>query len=479
MVDNPVVVVGAGAGGSAAAFALAEQGINVLLIERGSTFERESSNTTRYNYETLKTPWLNQSDEWSGPVPIQRALGLGGSTLLFQGVARFPIDVFVRWGMDKSALEASFRKVLSIVEVAGINAPNHPLNPVSSHLLNTCRELNWSAKEAPVAILSRPKVGRPACNYCGLCVFGCWPGDKNSADNTWLPLLKRHPNVKVLTHCKVDHIALSSPDTASSVLVTHNNKKQTIPVQAVVMASGALETPFILRKSQQTYASSGIGNDAVGHFLIDTVLNASLIRFPTLRQGHVGTPIDVLVDEFEPSGIALYQGRNLMGITGPTSLAKYYVRRYGYENVRLWMQNAYEQIAVLGSFIEGGGTVHDKIVTDQKNKIFELKQQPHQSSIQAQANTLLLRWASSSKSQIIERPAKSGRFSGAMLRGSCAIGNSPSSAVQVNGFLRGYHNIVVCDASLLGRGIIGDPSLSIQTLAYHIGRTLGHKLTTS
>ena len=186
--DLPIAVVGAGAGGLPAATALVETGHKVVLLDGGMQFSGSEFNTRLYDYETKSSPWVDNADEWNGPVKVQGGKGVGGSTLFFQAVSLLPPeDTLAKWGISVQQFKSIAAQVVEFLRIAGESQPAHSLNKVSAYIFHRTKEFGWRVRKAPVAILSRAYAGRPSCNYCGLCVYGCRPGDKSSADRTWLP----------------------------------------------------------------------------------------------------------------------------------------------------------------------------------------------------------------------------------------------------------------------------------------------------
>lgn len=476
----PVAVIGAGAGGLAAATALAEAGFKVVLVERGPNISANEFTTDRYDYETAAQPWREGNQEWDGPVPVQRALGIGGSTLVFQAVTRLaPDPALAVWGLPVSTIRRYADDIQRFLRIAGADEPAHPLNPVSTALHRAAQRLGWRSGPTPVAILSRDHEGRPACNYCGLCVFGCRIGDKGSTNNTWLPRALRSGNLEIIAETRVEALHLGSASQVTALRIRGPGGQQALNVSAVVLAAGALETPYLLKNSHQTLAPNGLGSRAVGRYLTSTVWQSLLVALPEpLSGGHAGIPIDLLIDEFENRGIRLAQGRNLAGIVGPISAARYYSRYRGPLGLRSWMRTYYPRLAGLAAFAESSTTYEDGI-TFGGGKRFSMTL--HKSDVQTmtESQRLLRMWADSAKAEVLFAP-DAPMISGAMLRGSCRIGTDPeTSAVSPDGRLRGYENIVVADASVLGRGLISDPSFTIQVLGYHFGRELAERLRNS
>ncbi len=473
----PVAVIGAGTGGLPAATALVEAGIKVLLIDRGGVVSSSSFETNRFDYELLPRQWLDQGQEWKGLVQPQRAFGIGGSTLAFQGVSLLPPNqVLTGWGLSESDINRVGSEVVDILQIAGITQPAHRLNPVAQHMSKSAKKLGWSARPAPVAIPSQPTKDRPACVHCGLCVYGCKVGDKGSADRVWLPRALKTGRLKVMTGAEAKFLELGREKLVSTVYVQQGNTKTSIPVRAVVIAMGALETPRLLATSKQKFAWMGIGNNNVGRYLTGSLWRSMLVSAPVnAGGGHAGVPVDLII-ELADRGIQLSHGRNLAGVAGPVSAAKMlslYTSAPG--KLREQMRYHYSRLSGLCGFAESSTSINDGIV-DFKRQQLEKQITDEDLNKLAEIDDLLEKWRKSAGADLINRLENSS-ISRAMLRGTCRMGTDPeTSAVAPDGRLYGYDNIVISDASVLARGMISEPSLTIQLLGYHFGQLLANRL---
>ncbi len=478
-VNTPIAVIGSGHGGLPAACVLAEAGFSVVVLDRGTAYHTKNSHTDAYNFEKSPLPWEKGESEWSGPVEYQRAIGLGGSSLYFQGVSQLPPkNVTASWGLDSVEFERASQNVISFLKVTPGEQAAHPLNPVSSRLFEAGRKMGWDIARAPVAILSEPSAGRPACNYCGQCVFGCKPRDKGSVDNTWIPRLKKTGRAEIISSAYVKNILLSERDTVGAIEYEQKGQMHRIDVAACVLAAGPLETPFLLRKSKQALAPNGLGNASVGRYLTGSLLHSHIISLPDGHKGYAGVPIDLIVNEFEREGVVLCQGRNLAGITGPVSLAKFYASNFGAAGIKKWMKQHYEKVAVLAGFVEVESKYKNGIDMHGKKR-FSVDTSSLENKLRLLQEKLFV-WNKAAGGEELSSPnVSSALLSGAMLRGACRLGgDEETSALTDELLLRGYKNILVTDSSALPSGVVAHPSLPVQVLSYYAGQRFARRLGT-
>ena len=211
-----IVIVGGGAGGLAFAWGVAEQGLKVVLLERGKTVDQRASPSLSPDWElALQTSYNANPNLRAGPAdypvddretPIKPAFfnALGGSTIRWGAhFPRFrPSDFKPRsldglgqdWPLSYSDLEPWYDINDQMMGVAGLagdpgNPPRKarpcpplPLCPATERLALGFEKLGWHWWPSDAAILTRPSNGRSACNNCGPCGLGCPRHARASAD---------------------------------------------------------------------------------------------------------------------------------------------------------------------------------------------------------------------------------------------------------------------------------------------------------
>lgn len=344
-----VVVIGSGAGGGAAAWALADRGVSVLLLEAGLAYDPFNDyKLDKPHWEAEHFPAKVPTKKRQTVAPLQKlekkwqdlrsrnrhtgfynpsdrranwgyshVVGLGGSTLHFTGEAhrinpqamrmRSRFGVAADWPMDYAELEPYFLEVERLIGVAGpAQSTVHPRSapfPLRAHRLSYatqkiaegCRKLGYDFIANARAALSEPYDGRPACNYCGQCTRGCPRTDKGSVDVTFIPKAIETGNCTVRTESTVLRILTGKDDRATGVeYVDQTGALHKAEGRAVIVACGAVETPRLL------LASEGLGNESghVGkHFMETLYWIASGLHDKPLGS-HRGLPADGICWDF-------------------------------------------------------------------------------------------------------------------------------------------------------------------------------------
>lgn len=351
-----VVVVGSGAGGGAAAWALADRGISVLLLEAGPAYDPFTDfRLDQPGWEAPRFPEKVSTKGRQTSAPLQKlnddkwrdlrswnktngffnlgerrltwgyshVVGLGGSTLHFTGEAhrmhpeamkmRSRFGVAADWPMDYAALEPFYLETEKLVGVAGPESdgmrprsapyplPPHPLSYGSQQIAKGCKKLGLDFTANARAALSQPYDGRPECNYCGNCGRGCPRTDKGSVDVTFIPKAVETGNCTIRTEATVLRVTAGPDDRVTGVeYVDSAGLKRLVRGKAVVVACGAVETPRLLLNSSAPGAQDGLGNDSgmVGQHFMETLSWASSGLHSEPLGSHRGLPSDGVCWDF-------------------------------------------------------------------------------------------------------------------------------------------------------------------------------------
>ena len=351
--DFDAVVIGAGAGGAAAAFALSTAGARVLVLEAGPEYDIADYRLHRNEWERIRFPHKHGGQGRHSAAPLQaldkryedlrsynqhtgamvrgaqraysgyaHARGLGGSTLVFTGEAQRLNPVAMRlatrfgvgadWPIDYAALEPFYEEVEAIIGVAGDDRdasrprrrgfplPAHPMSYASRQLGQGCQALGLGWIANPLAALPQPYDGRPGCNYCGNCARGCPRRDKGSADVTFVPKARASGRCSFRTGAAVTALAAAAGDRIAEVRYADARGEHTVRGRAVLMACGAVDTPRLLLHSRNAHAPLGVGNEdgQLGLHFMETLHFTSSALHPEPLGSYRGLPSDAICWDF-------------------------------------------------------------------------------------------------------------------------------------------------------------------------------------
>jgi choline dehydrogenase-like flavoprotein len=254
---HDVIIIGSGAGGSAAAYVLAHAGLDVLLIERGPILPRDGSTLdVRAVFGEgrflAKESWRDRDGR---PIEPQERFNLGGKTkwygaaLLRFGAHEFAADAAHgcrAWPIDYADLYGYYAHVERLLGVRTF-ATEPDLAAIVDRLQHT--NAAWRTEPLPVglsaSILEHPQEAK---RFDG---FASARGLKADGEVSLLERARHLPNLKVLTDVTVTGL-LPEPLNARRACGVLTGEGTIFRAGTVMLAGGALHSPRLL----QTYVES-------------------------------------------------------------------------------------------------------------------------------------------------------------------------------------------------------------------------------
>ena len=540
-----VIIIGSGAGGGACAWALSSRGVSVLVLEAGPAYDpARDYHLDKPDWEQVKFPYkagsqgkysfgplqkleprwqdlrswnhitgkMNSSDTQRRPWKYHHVRGLGGTTLGYAGEAhrlnpgamqmKTRFGVAADWPLSYADLEPFY---CIAEEQTGVAGPDHdavryrskpyPLPPhrlsYASRMTKTgCDKLGLSWVPNSVAILSRPRGGRPRCNYCGNCSHGCPISDKGSVDVTFMR------RALASGHCRVEtgaRVTMLEPDKQDKVAAIHyqdeSGAEKKISCRSVVVSCGSIETPRLLLLSKNVHAPEGLANESgqVGRNFMETLSWASSGIFPEPLDSYRGIPVDSICWDFNApdavpgnvGGFRLSPMTLEAGLVGPISYATRVVDGWGRSHKQR-MRELFGRVLAVGavgeslpnknSFIDLDPDKKDatgnpvarinSFLDDTELKRLELMAMKSREILQA-----------SGIEKIFEEYGTYDVFSSTHVFGTCRMGIDPEQSV-VDSFCRSHRwrNLFVADNSVFPSSGGGEaPTLTIEALAIRTG----------
>ena len=422
MAEADVVIVGAGAGGLAAAWRLCAQGVKVLLLEGGRAFSpardypqsAPSFERHAFPYDHAYDPQGRPRYGWGQSQTLPADLdgyrsfdaahgrlvpgrerryahyghvrGVGGTTLHFQGEShryhpralrmQTELGVGVDWPLEFGELESYYDLAEAQIGVAAPARipqrprttppplPPHGLGYASQRLVPAFASVGATLVPNCLAVLSLPREGRPVCNYCNSCTQGCPLGDKGSAEVTFLPAALATGLLRVESQCQVLRLEVKGQRIQGVVYRDPQGREERAEGSVVLLACGAIETPRLLLE-----AGVGNGSGQVGRNLTETLTWTSVGLLPERVDAHRGLPIDGSAWEFAVperrsgyvGGFRLATSHGMAGLRGPAVYAEFLSAGFGLEHQRRVAAIMGRGVAVsaVGEWLPNAGTYVD------------------------------------------------------------------------------------------------------------------------
>ena len=283
-----VLVIGAGAGGAAAAWRLATQGLSVTCLEQGDWRAPETGPAGDARWEELRMgDWNPNPNIRNAPAdypilhensPISPMVwnGVGGATVMWTAMLprMHPSDFRMRtldgvgddWPLSYTELAPYYDLNEQMTGVAGpanaqayppTNAPRLPAAPLlgmEHRMIGAFEQLGWHWWPTELAINTAPHgAGRGVCVNCGPCELGCHTRAKASADVVYWPQALA-AGARLITGARVAEIVLDAQGRAKGAVWTdRSGVRHVTHASSVVVAANGIGTPRLLMLS-------GIGN---------------------------------------------------------------------------------------------------------------------------------------------------------------------------------------------------------------------------
>lgn len=293
---SDVVIVGAGAAGNLFAALLAEAGKAVTVLDPGPAWKTDDLFSSLIWARRLR--WGGPAVESTGRHPFGAGFntgwGIGGAALHHYGTwpRLMPADFTMKtdhgrgldWPFGYDELRPYYDRIQAEVGVSGDaeaevwrpqGAP-YPLPPLIQFaqarlLANGFHALGMKTAPSPMAILSQPYQGRPACLYDGWCDAGCPIGALAN------PLVTYHPRAvkagaRFLTGAHVTRLipGKSGRETAGVEYIDAQGEPRRALASVVILAASTLSNPTILLNSTGGDWTGGAANSSglVGRYFM-------------------------------------------------------------------------------------------------------------------------------------------------------------------------------------------------------------------
>lgn len=276
-----VIIIGTGAGGGTLARKLAPTGKKILVLERGSFLEKESSELV--DLEVFKKEQYHAPEQWydkaGEPFSPQTSYSVGGNTKIYSGAllrmrekdfeeVQHQNGISPAWPLRYSDFEPYYTEAEQLYQVHG-KVGDDPTEPPHSQDY-PFPEVAHEAHIQQVGDLLSKQGLHPTYLPIGLGDQG-----RTDAEDTGASPALKHPNVTLKTLAKV--VALHTNPSGSEVKAVQaeiGNQAYLFMGDIVVLACGALNSAALLLRSRNEKHPNGIanGSDLVGRNLMKQII---------------------------------------------------------------------------------------------------------------------------------------------------------------------------------------------------------------
>ena len=452
------IIIGSGAGGSAAAWQLARAGRTVLVLERGGTLARDGStlNVDKVVHEGAfksREVWL---DGRGGTLVPEEYFNLGGKTkwygaaLLRFGAGEFaaePACGLTGWPIVQADLAPYYAEAEQLLGVR-----EFPCEPDLQRIAARLGHRGWQLAPLPMglaaAILDDPDEAR---HFDG---FASVRGFKADAETALLDRVRDLSNLTVLTGSRVEAL-IGAPGAPRRITGVRLTTGETYHGAAVLLAAGALHSPRLLQRylRDSDLASRLPCAPAVGANLKLHLLTALIAMSPSRKTDLLRKTRILLNDRFPHSSVQpLGFDSELIATLVPRLVPRWIASLVGQRAYGFFLQT------------EDGSDPRNRVVEgssgEQPTLDYEAARSgPALAEHRALIRALRLDLARSGHVSFAERIPPSGT---AHACGTLAAGTDPvTSVVDATGRVRGLEGLYVVDGSVLSRSSRVNPSLTI------------------
>ncbi|MCP1623650.1 FAD-dependent oxidoreductase [Pseudomonas nitroreducens] len=288
LVTCDVAIIGSGMGGSTFAYALRNQGLSVVVIERGDFLPREIHNWSAQavfgegRYRNAEQ-WLDADDKPFAPGVFYY---VGGNTKFYGamlprfreadfGEIRHAEGVSPAWPVSYAEMEPYYCEAEALYKVHG-NAGADPTEPWRSQpypwpalqhdpALSSLESAMRRAGLQPFAMPAAVDFGedRP-CVLCSTCDgYPCLVDAKGDAELSALRPALQRDNMRLLNRTKVERLLTSEDGSqVTEAVASRDGKPVRIRAGRFVLACGAVNTAALLLRSASERHPGGLGNSS-------------------------------------------------------------------------------------------------------------------------------------------------------------------------------------------------------------------------
>ncbi len=475
------IIVGSGAGGSAAAYQLARAGLEVLLLEKGGALPNDGSTLDfravvgegRY---LSREPWVDRSGQRFAP---EEHFNVGGKTrwygaaLLRYGAHEFGQDAAHQCLAWPFGIETLLPYYTIAEQRLGVR--HFDCEPDLTRILQRLerRSRGWSSAPLPMgldgAILDHALEAR---HFDG---FASVAGLKNDSQRAFLDPIADRPNFTLLDSAPVAEL-IGAPEEPRSVAGVRLEDGRVFHGRSVLLAGGALHSPRLLQRYLERHAltnrlpaAASVGRNLKLHLLTAVVAVSPSRKRDLLRKTTLLLHEDLPHSSVQPLG---FDGE-LIATLMPKLVPPWIARQVGDRAYGFFLQTedgSHTDNRVIES-TDGQGRRTGPPVLDYDARRLAPALTEHRALVSR------LRFALA-RAGLMAFSQRIGLAGTAHVCGTLATGADPSrSVVDTDGGVHGLRSLYVVDGSVLPRSSRVNPSLTIFAWSLKVAEQLARQLS--
>lgn len=485
-----VVVIGSGAGGAAAAYTFAKQGLAVAILEEGRHHDRREFTGDRLSM--MKKLYQRGGIHFTlgnTPIWMPTGRGVGGTTTINAGTAfRTPDRVLARWrdqqGLNLFDLKNEFEAVEAVLNVK--TAPEKLHGPIHDLFQNGLE------KDSPRESLESLPRAEEGCDGQGFCILGCPTGAKRSADTSWIPEALKN-GAHLFTGLEMQEILFDDSGTRAIGVKAGaagfgDEFDLEIRAETVVLAAGALKTPAMLWAAGLAEKLPQLGKNLSIH----PAMNVGALFDHSVRQSfYIPQSMGVMDSEIEANRRRFVLESYTMTLDSipmvlpflGEDLSKIMRKPHHYANFSAMLEDS--RLGSLWFYRGGGGSVQAQpLYSVDRDLLKRLSQSAAwigRIFLKAGANTVItpangfekVRTQDQLKKlEFADIPAKNWRYLSAHHPlGTCRMGTHPSnSVIDREGKVWGIDGLYIVDGSAIPGPLGVNPQVTIMANALRIAK---------
>lgn len=510
MKEYDYVIVGSGFGGSISAYRLAQKGYSVLVVEKGKWYGADDFPKTNWNLK--KWLWLPSfrlygimKMSFFKDIGIISGTGVGGGSLVYANTLPKPKDNFYKTGSWanlnnwKESLAPHYQTALTMLgaarnprletgdlimqELANKRAKNEKFEPTDVAIF-----FGEAEKEVEDPYFNGKGPRRSGCTFCGACMTGCRHNAKNTLDKNYLYLAQKL-GVEIIAEQEViDVIPIDTTDGSKGYTVkTRTSTKLFKPksyfkAQNIIFSGGVMGTVKLLLKLKEKSLPNI--SHRIGHNILTNnealIFSVSEDSTKDLSKGiAIGSILDV--DDKTHLEIVRYgegSGFWRLGIL-PNVVGKNFFSRLRNMIYKLAKNPLkYLKVATVKDFAKQSTVLlfmqQINTTLQFKKGIFKMKSSVSVGKKPSAQIPLAYELAqqysdiNNAKPMVLLTETLFNMPSTAHILGGAVMGDSKETGViDKTNHVFGYHNMMICDGSMISSNPGVNPSLSISAITEH------------